>query len=356
MPLDVVDHSQDPQAWAESLGVSRDAVELLLDSDFIDLHLDLEVPVRVIGYDPLRRHRSPGRPPPLWGHTDLPRLIEAGFSGVVYDIATNPARPPANRQRTTLSNIARIRARVASHPEHLALVTTASEYDDARSAGRLALWISLQGGNALIHDPSVLDGPIGETLHRITLVHLTSSRLGGTSSPAGLDRGLGARGKDMIARCNTARIFVDLAHAGKRTFWDALEVHGRDVSPIVSHTGVDGVRRHWRNLDDDQIRAIVDRGGVIGIMYQSNFLDRTLLYARRSRILDHLEHVITVGGEEAAAIGTDYDGAIVPPGDLPCVTHHPRLVQDMLDRGWPEDRIRRVLGGNYLRVVREMRP
>lgn len=355
MALDVVDHTRDPAGWARSLGVSVEAVELLLDAEFIDLHLDLEVPVRVIGYDPTRRHRTPGRPPPLWGHTDLPRLIEAGFTGVVYDIATNPARPPANRQATTVKNLRRIQERAARFPDQLQVVTTASEYDAARAAGRLALFLSLQGGNALIHDPTVLDGEIGQLLHRITLVHLTSSRLGGTSSPAGLDRGIGERGRDFVERCNAARVFVDLAHAGKKTFWDALSAHADDVPPIVSHTGVDGVRKHWRNLDDDQIRAIVARGGVVGIMYQSNFLQSTLLYAKRSSIVDHLEHVIRVGGEEAAAIGTDYDGAIVPPGDLPCVTHHPKLVQDMLDRGWTDTRIRRVLGLNYLRVVREMR-
>ena len=86
-------------------------------------------------------------------------------------------------------------------------------------------------------------------------------------------------------------------------------------------------------------------------MYQSSFLRRCLLYARRAAVLDHIEHVLRVGGEEVAAIGTDYDGMIVPPGDLPDVTDHPLLVQDMLDRGWSEARIRRVLGGNALRVV-----
>lgn len=347
--------SREPAEWAAELGVSVEAVELLLDSDFVDLHLDLDVPVRVVGYNAAKRHRTPGRPPPLWGHTDLPRLIESGFTGVVYDIATNPARPPRNRLRATARNLRRIQDLVARHDDALALVRTRSDYDQARADGKLALWLSLQGGNAIIHDLSVLDGPIGQLLHRITLVHLTSSRLGGTSSPAGLDRGLGPKGAEFIERCNHQRVFVDLAHAGKRTFWEALEAHGADVPPIVSHTGVDGVRKHWRNLDDDQIRAIVDRGGVVGIMYQSNFLSPVWLYAKRSAIVDHLEHVINVAGEDAAAIGTDYDGAIVPPIDLPDPTHHPKLVQDMLDRGWSEERIRKVLGGNYLRVVKEMR-
>ena len=119
---------------------------------------------------------------------------------------------------------------------------------------------------------------------------------------------------------------------------------------------VSGVYPHWRNLDDAQIRAIADRGGVVGVMYQSSFLAPVWIYAKRSAILDHLEHIIRVGGEGCAAIGTDYDGMIVPPGDLPDVTAHPLLVQDMLDRGWREARIRAVLGENYLRVLRHVRP
>ena len=74
------------------------------------------------------------------------------------------------------------------------------------------------------------------------------------------------------------------------------------------------------------------------------------------KILEHLEHIIDVAGEDVAAIGTDYDGMIIPPKDLPDVTHHPLLVQDMLERGWKEERIRKVLGLNYLRVVEAVRP
>ncbi|TVQ92893.1 MAG: hypothetical protein EA397_05780 [Deltaproteobacteria bacterium] len=356
MRLQVREPGADPQGWARELGVSREAVELLVASDFIDLHLDLEVPVRLYGYDPTVRHEPRARPPLLWGHTDLPRVIEAGFTGVVYDIATNPARPPNNRLRATQRNLATLRARVAAYPEQLALVRTVGDYRRARAQGKLALWPSLQGGNAILADLSVLDGPMGQDLHRITLVHLTSSRLGGTSSPAGRDEGLSPLGRELVERCNERGIFVDLAHAGKRTFWDALRVHRLDLPAIVSHTGVEGVRPHWRNLDDDQIRAIAERGGVIGIMYQSAFLEPVWLYARRAAILDHVQYVIDRVGEEFVAIGTDYDGAIVPPADLPDVTHHPLLVQDMLDRGWSPDRIRSVLGRNALRVMGRLRP
>lgn len=358
MALDHVDHRRDPQAWATALGVPLEAVELVLDADLIDLHCDMEVPVRVLGYDPSKRHGPWERVVPFMGHTDYPRLKEAGFTGVCYDLATNVFRPEANRQRITVDNVARCIRQIEAHPEDQAVVRSAADYDAARAADRVAYWITLQGGNALAHDPTVLDGPLGDDIHRITLVHLSTSVLGGSNSPSQPDPGISARGRDFVAVCNRNRVIVDLAHAGEHTFWGALEVHSPDLPPIVSHTGLDAVRPHWRNIDDRQARAIADRGGVIGVIYQGNFLSKvhTGFPSPRGAILDHLEHVIGVAGEHAAALGTDYDGMITPPKDLVDVTHHPLLVADMLHRGWSEDRIRNVLGRNYLRVVRAVRP
>ncbi|MBN2798950.1 MAG: membrane dipeptidase [Deltaproteobacteria bacterium] len=353
MPLPL--QTQDPAAWAARLGVSQEAVALVLSADLIDLHVVTELPARLLGYDPERRHPVASRPLPLMGQVDLPRLIEGGYNGAVWDVTTNPARRPEARQRATLANLQTIEARVRRHPDQLALVRTKADYDRARAAGRLALWPSLQGGNALAWDPSVLDGPVGQLLHRITLVHLTRSCLGSSSAPLGRAGGLTAKGADFIAHCNGARVLVDLAHASPRTFWEALEVHAADVPPMVSHTGVSGVLPHWRNLDDRQIRAIADRGGVIGVIYASAFLDGRPM-GRRAALIDHLEHLIRIGGEELAALGSDYDGFILLPRDLPDPTHHPALVQDMLDRGWSEARIRRVLGGNQLRLVADVRP
>ncbi len=354
--LAFADPARDPAAAAARLGVSLAAIELLIDAGSIDLHLDLDVAVRVTGLNPLRHHGAATRVSPLVGQTDFPRLREGGFSGVVYDVATNPFRPAGNRLEATRRNLARVTATVASRPADLALCRSAGDYDRARRDGHLAVWLALQGGNAVAADPSVLEGPLGADLHRITLVHLTTSTLGGTSSPAGRDAGITEAGREVVDRCNRARILVDLAHAGKKTFWGALDSHARDLPPIVSHTGVEGVRPHWRNLDDDQIRAIADRGGVVGVMYQSSFLAPVRWTCRRSAILDHLDHIHRVAGAGVGAIGTDYDGFIVPPVDLPDPCAHPRLVQDMLDRGWSPDRIRGVLAGNYLRVVRELRP
>ncbi len=357
MPLDYVDHRADPAAWAAQLGCRVDAAELLLDSHFIDLHVDIEVPARLYRYDPSVRHAPrTDRPPVFFGQTDFPRLKEAGVTGLAYDIATNPFRPEGNRQAATLRNVDAALDRIAAVSDEVAHVRTRADYDAAFAVGKLAAFLTLQGGNALASDPSVLQGPLGDQLHRITLVHLTSSVLGGTNSPAGRDDGITDRGRDFVERCNAARVLVDLAHAGKPTFWGALDAHSADLPPVVTHTGVQGVYDHWRNVDDDQIRAIADRGGVVGVMYQSSFLEPVRTFGSRIKIVEHLEHIMNVAGDDAAAIGTDYDGMIIPPRDLPDVTHHPLLVADMLDRGWSEQRVRKVLGLNYLRVVEAVRP
>lgn len=356
--LDYVDHRADPTAWARELGCSDEAVGLLLDSPFIDLHCDLEVPVRLFGWDPAKRHGPWKRVVPLFGHTDYPRLREAGMTGVVYDLATNVFRREASRQVITLANLERCRRQIEAWPDDLAVARTRSEYDAAVAAGRTAFFLALQGGNALSHDPSVLLGPVGQELHRITLVHLKSSVLGGSNSPGQPENGITDRGREFVRLCNQARVLVDLSHAGRKTFWGALEAHDPTLPPIVSHTGMAGIRDMWRNIDDEQARAIGARGGVIGVVYQGNFLaDVPAGFAcKRSAIVDHLAHVIQVAGEGAASIGTDYDGVITPPSDLTDITHHPLLVQDMLDRGWSHTRIRGILGENYLRVVREIRP
>ncbi len=351
----------DALSWTERTfatvpGVGPDAAALLGDAHFIDLHLDLHVPVRLFGYDPARAHRPWCRPIPFFGHTDLPRVRQSGFTGVVYDVATNPFRPESSRLEATHRNLRDVVALAESHPDHLAIATTAAAYDRAVAAGKLAMMPSLQGGNAVAASVDALDGPLGDLVTRITVVHLTTSVFGGTSSPLGADTGLTARGAELVQRMVQRRILVDLAHAGKKTFWGLIEQVPAGTPPIVSHTGVAGVHPHWRNVDDAQIRAIADRGGVVGVMYQSSFLEPVLLWGRRARILDHLQHIIDVAGEDVPAIGTDYDGMIVPPGDLADVTHHGLLVQDMLDRGWSEARIRKILGLNYLRVFREVRP
>jgi membrane dipeptidase len=337
-------------AWAARLGVSQQAVELVEDADFIDLHQTTEVPVRLYGYDPEKHHPRRKRPNAFFGHCDFPRLALAGYTGVFYDITTNPLRGSARSLELTTSNVRTARTRLDNAENAMHAVRDIAGYL-SRPEGTVAAWLSLQGGDAIAHDPTALDGWLGEQITRITLVHMTRSRLGGTSSPLGKGGGITPRGAEVIEAMAANRILLDLAHASRETFWDALDAHTGPLPPIVSHTGVCGVRDIWRNLDDDQLRAIADRGGVIGILYHSPFLEPVVGHGKLAAVVAHISHVVDVVGEESVAIGSDYDGMILPPRDLPDITDHPLLVQQLFDVGYSEARIRKVLGENALRVI-----
>jgi membrane dipeptidase len=362
----------DPAAWAERLGVSRAAIDLFAASDVIDLHVESFVWTRVFGYDLGAWHRRGLPQQRWWGQVDLPRARAVGLAGAVMSIATNPLRSRAGRRATLFRNLARLRRSLGR--DGAAVVADAAGYAGARSAGRLACFVAVQGGNAL--GPDDLGAPPLDVVSRITLVHLTPSALGSTSAPGGragrrrgrgaggrvgpragrAGAGLTAEGRRFVEALRDRAILLDLAHAAPATFWQALDVHGVDRPVIVSHTGVQVCRRSWRNLDDGQIRAIAASGGVVGVMFHRGFLARPGWRAAAADVVRHIDHVVDVGGEDAAAIGSDFDGLIVPPRDLPTVLELPRLAQGMLDLGYGAERMRKVLGANYLRVVEAVRP
>lgn len=230
-------------------------------------------------------------------------------------------------------------------------------YARARASGQVAVLVGIQGGNALDSDPADVERIPGDVVHRITLVHLSNSTIGATSSPLrGTDRGLSDYGRDLVRRMNARRILVDLAHASPRTFAQALEVHDPSLPVIVSHTGLGGVHRHWRNLDDAQVRAIARTGGVVGVLYHAPFLGERLFRGTAAAVATHVAHAIRVGGDEHVALGSDWDGLIVTPRDMPTVLEWPLLVQRLLELRVPPESIRKVLGANYLRVLRAVRP
>jgi membrane dipeptidase len=349
-------HRADPAGWARELEISTEAVEIYLASDVIDLHVDTFIWTRIFGYDLLARH---GRGPlgaRFFGQADLPRLREAQLTGATWVVTTNPLRGSAGRLRATLANLRRLTSRLGEAPDEVAVVRSVAEYRTARAAGLHAAFIGIQGGNAL-DAPDALEQLPELLVLRITLVHLSSSSLGTTSSPlaGSADAGLTPLGRDFVRRLNAARIFVDLAHVSRRGFFDAIEVHDRSQPLLVTHTGVCGVHQHWRNLDDAQIRAVAETGGTIGVMYQSSFLGDPPWAGRAVSIVDHLSHVVRVAGEDFASLGSDWDGAIVPPRDMPTCLELPRLVELMLRRGWRPERIQKILGGNFLRVVQALR-
>jgi membrane dipeptidase len=349
----------DPSTLARQLGCSSEAVDLTRACEVIDLHLDTFIPPRLWGYDPLVRHHTGPLGRRFFGHVDVPRLREGGLSGAMWSITTNPWRSREARWRAFLDNLREVRALIERSRGLLAEACTLAELRAVRARGAHACLLAIQGANALEAAPSGVASIPDDCIVRATLVHLLNSSYGATSSPLGYPRaekGLSELGRELVAQLDARRVFVDLAHIHPTAFWQAVEAHDRSLPLIATHTGVCGVTPHWRNLDDRQIRAIADTGGVVGIIFSEAFLRRPGGPVDGAMIVEHMEHLARVAGDDAVAIGSDFDGAITPPADLPGANAYPKLVQHMLDRGWREEQMRKALGENFLRAFGALRP
>jgi membrane dipeptidase len=343
----------DPATWARTLAISREAVELYLASDVIDLHIDTFIWNRVFGYDLTKRHGRGLLGARFYSQVDVPRIRDARITGGVWVITTNPLRRSHRRADVFVANRDKLISILEGTGE-VAIVKTPNDYRAAVAADKHAAWLAIQGGNAL-DDRQALD-LLDDRIVRVTLVHMSSSSLGVTSSPlAGSDDGLTRFGRDYVAALDAKRIFVDLAHINRRGFFDAVAAHDPSLPLIVTHTGVSAVHRHWRNIDDEQLRAIADTGGTVGIMYQASFLGPSTFHGRAEWVADHLVHVVNTIGEDHASLGSDWDGAIIPPRDLSTCLELPRVVDLLLRRGLRPAAIQKILGGNFLRALALLR-
>ncbi|MBS1958651.1 MAG: membrane dipeptidase [Bdellovibrionales bacterium] len=349
------------QQWASRLGISREAIDLYLSSDVIDLHIDTFIWTRIFNYDLTKRHGTGPTRACFAGQVDLPRIREAQVTGGMWSVTTQPFRSAKARSENAVKNFDRIRKIFAGAQDKAHLCHNVQEYQDAKKAGKHAVFLSIQGGNALGDSTERCEATLDQIkndLMRVTLVHLSTSSLGCTSAPsAGLLKvtGLTDYGREYVQRLNAAKIFVDLAHISREGFFHAVEMHDKSQPLIVTHTGVKGVHDHWRNLDNEQIRVIASTGGTIGVMYQSSFLGDPWFSGKAESIVKHLEHIIKVGGEHSASLGSDWDGMIVPPADMRTCLELPKLVQIMLNRGWKPECVQNVLGRNFLRTLKSLR-
>ena len=346
-----------PAEWARQLGVSRHAIDLYLSSDVIDLHIDSFIWARRFGYRLDRRHGPGLLQGRYFRQVDIPRIREAQVSGATWVITTNPWRTRQGRARAFLENLRRITAIFEAQSGNVHLVRTHSDYLAARQAKKHAVFLGIQGGNA-IEDRTVWSSLADGRILRVTLVHLTNSALGLTSSPLrlGRDRGLSRAGRELVEYLDAERILVDLAHASKQTFRDAIETHQKGLPVLVSHTGIDGVYRHWRNLTDEQLKSIADTGGIVGVFYHGPFLTKGLTRGRVATVAKHIGYAVRCVGAEHVALGSDWDGSIWTPKDMPTCLELPRLVQALLDEGLTDGEIQMVLGASFLRMLRELRP
>jgi len=318
----------------------------------LDLHADTAKLMDKLGYDLTARH-DPPLPGPLGlvGHVDLPRLREGGVAAQCFGYWTLPYIPGRKTPAVT-SQIDALDQTIAHHPADLTWARTGADIRAAKASNRIAALGGIEGGQALDGNLHAVEAFSRRGVRTLGLLHLWSNKLGETSRSRrrarSSDRGLTDFGRDVVRECERCGVIVDLAHINRAGFFDALSLSTQPV--IVTHTGVNGVHSSWRNLDDDQLRAIADTGGCVGIIFARQHLGSASLEA----VVDHILHVIEVAGDDIPALGSDFDGFVAPTHGLEDVASLPNLTVALSRRGVAPRVLEKILSSNALRVLDEV--
>jgi membrane dipeptidase len=305
------------------------------------------------------------------GHLDLPGAREGGFAGGLFAVfpcspfrgadspfATDYARPPDRREvlAETIAMVDRLSAIERDSDGALRTVRDSAGLDACLDGGPVAAVLHFEGAEAI--DPGL--ERLGE-FHDAGLrsLGLTWSRPNDFAHgvpfgfPGSPDQGPGLTdaGRGLVKACNELRVVVDLSHLNERGFWDVAELS--DTPLVASHSNAHALCPSPRNLTDDQLRAVGESGGVVGI----NFC---VAFAREdgaddpdtplSAIAAHAAHVAEVAGPDAVALGSDFDGATMPH-DLDTAAKLPALFDELRAFGFDEPELERLAHGNWRRVL-----
>ena len=219
------------------------------------------------------------------------------------------------------------RAQMACNSDKIIQCRTAQDVEQAHRCGKAAAFLTVEGAELLGCDPARLDQA---AIDGVTAINLTWSTVG----------------RDFVRKMEDLHILVDVSHLSEAGFWDVAEIASRPF--IASHSNAKSVWNHTRNLTNEQITAIIENQGVIGLNFYEGFVGG-------SRDLDmvraHLDRILELGGAGNVALGGDWDGCDLI-GDLPAIDSLPRLYEHLLLRGYEETVVQNLFYNNLMRVVR----
>ena len=166
------------------------------------------------------------------------------------------------------------------------------------------------------------------------------------------DSALSDEGKKLIQEMNNLGITLDLSHLNEKCFWDAIKI--TNLIPIATHSNARTLTNHPRNLYDDQLLAISERGGVTGIVFYNTFLKTGKNTPTLEDIFKHTDYIINLCGEDHVGIGTDLDGGKIEefPQEIRQISSLPVVAQYFLEKGYTEERVKKIMGSNFLRVLK----
>jgi membrane dipeptidase len=330
--------------------------------------------------------------------SDLARFKKGGVDVQVFSIFCDDGFGVGSAFRQANREIDSLYAIAARNPGKMEMVTTVAGIMTAVKHHKLAAMMGVEGGHMIEDNLDYLDSFYRRGVRYMTLTWnnstgwATSAYEESTHAFTVTPYGLTERGKAIVRRMNELGMLVDLSHVGERTFWDAIRIVNKPV--ICSHSSVYALCPVFRNLKDDQIKAMGTNGGVIQVNFYSGFLDsnyapRVNRFLRRhkveldsmnavkapqyaineymskkypeeadslraplSMLLDHIDYIVKLIGVDHVGLGSDFDGIESPPQQLDDVTTYPIITRELLKRGYKPADVEKILGGNFIRVLK----
>jgi len=369
---------------------NHDPMRLHREALVADLHSDTALRMVESGFDFSQRDSS--------GHMDLPRLKEGGVDLQVFACWVDTNTPIEKCRATVDQLLDSLDAQIGRNPDKIAICKTASEAERIIGDGKIAAFLAIENGVAIENDLTNLQHFYDRGVRYMTLTHTGSSDWCISSAdtiPA--FNGLTDFGRDVVRKMNELGMIVDISHAHPSAVEEILKLTTDPV--IASHSCVYALCPHDRNLTDDQIRAIAKNGGVIGINFYTGYLSKEFndldkafeeehkaeidsfkalypdygerrkamrhLYAELGRkidslaidyniILDHIDYIVKLVGPDYVALGSDFDGVHRIPKGIDDCSMMPNITRGLAARGYSDEDIKKILGGNFMRVFRQV--
>lgn len=331
------------------------------------------------------------------GSIDIPRMKEGGLGAIFFSIWIPSKVAGAEAVRGALEQIDAVREQVRKHPREIVLATTAAEVSQAHKKGQVAALMGVEGGHMIDSDLGVLRMYAALGVRYMTLTHSGNDEWADSSTDKPVHNGLSGFGKDVVREMNRLGVMVDISHVSDKTFVDALAISKAPM--IASHSSCRALCDAPRNMTDEMMKALAAKGGVVHINYHVGFLSQEfrdaeiadprinaaielevnrrcgsneacqLLEGDRltreavehgklprvgyEKIIEHIDHAVTVAGADHVGLGSDFDGANMPYG-MEDATKLPYITEALLKKGYSESDVRKILGENTLRVMSEV--
>ena len=396
LPLLLVALLGSAQAQSGTSEVSAKARQIHESALIVDTHAD--TPQRFLdeGFD------IGSTDPKDYGHISLDKAKAGNLGAEFFSIWVEPETNQGHFARHTLDLIDSVYEQVARHPDRMMMAFSTEDIERAHKQKKLAALMGIEGGHSIENDIHVLRDFYRLGVRYMTLSWSNTNEWADSSGDINNPKiehhnGLTDGGKQIVLEMNRLGMLVDISHVADKTFYDTIAVTKAPV--IASHSSSRALTNHPRNMTDDMLRAVAKNGGVVQANFFNAFIDeeyrkasdaqknerdaavkayqdqmkaagKTVTYVDLDRIdrewaakiprpplkslIDHIDHIAKVAGIDHVGLGSDYDGVSgATPQGIDSAADLPKITQALLDRGYSADDIRKILGGNLMRVFRE---